>query len=132
MSKAEMLTGLSDLLAEQGRLSTRLINDAEALPCAQTYANTFGGLLPAYALAGYTADSRAVASAGVMRAGKVCARRNATRPLSPAEMIDRLRRVYERTGKLTARIIDDEPGLPSSSCYQRVFGDTMLAYELAG
>lgn len=132
MSRAEMLTGLAGLLDVHGRLTGGLINDAEHLPCAQTYGNVFGGLLQAYAQVGYRPKSRAIAAASVARAGMACKRRNRLEPLSPSEMIDRLRRLYERAGKLTAEVINDEPDLPSSSEYQRVFGSAMLAYELAG
>lgn len=53
LSDGEMLARLKALARRKGRLSTSLIEDAEDLPCAGTYANRFGSLMKAYQLIGY-------------------------------------------------------------------------------
>ncbi|MEN3976889.1 recombinase family protein [Emcibacter sp. SYSU 3D8] len=49
-----MLNGLRALLREQGHLSIEIIDGCPAIPCADTYARIFGGLLKAYRLVGYS------------------------------------------------------------------------------
>jgi DNA invertase Pin-like site-specific DNA recombinase len=132
MSKAEMTQGLAGLLRAYSHLSAGLINQAEHLPCAQTYAKCFGSLLEAYAAVGFRPSNRAIVSGAMVRKGMICTRRNRKEAISKEEMIDRLRAVYERHGRLTVQIINDSPELPCEDTFRRVFGDVMTAYELAG
>jgi DNA invertase Pin-like site-specific DNA recombinase len=48
ISDEKMLAGLRSLLAQKGRLSANLINEANELPCACTYTARFGSLPLAY------------------------------------------------------------------------------------
>jgi hypothetical protein len=52
-SNQHMLDNLRSLLLSKGRLTGKLINEAEALPCAGTYLQRFGSLMKAYELIGY-------------------------------------------------------------------------------
>lgn len=52
--------------------------------------------------------------------------------LSEEEMLVRLRKLWMKKGKLTARIIADAPGLPCDSSYSRHFGSLQNAYRLIG
>src|SRR4051812_36759377 len=48
------LESLRGLLARRGRLSAALINsEKKTMPCSTSYEHRFGGLIQAYALAGY-------------------------------------------------------------------------------
>jgi hypothetical protein len=49
----ELLDGLRELLASEGRLSLRLIQNSLALPSPSTYRHRFGSLRRAYELIGY-------------------------------------------------------------------------------
>jgi hypothetical protein len=53
-SNQQMLDNLRTLLATKGRLTSKLIDDAEFLPCAGSYHHRFGSLLTAYELIGYS------------------------------------------------------------------------------
>jgi hypothetical protein len=50
----ELLQGLRDLYARQGRLSALIIDEANFLPPSSLFSNRFGGLLRAYQMIGYT------------------------------------------------------------------------------
>ena len=50
----ELLQGLRDLYARQGRLSALIIDEADFLPPSSLFSNRFGGLLRAYQLIGYS------------------------------------------------------------------------------
>jgi DNA invertase Pin-like site-specific DNA recombinase len=53
-SDEEMLQGLRDLYARQGRLSALIIDEADFLPPSCLFRTRFGGLLRAYRMIGYT------------------------------------------------------------------------------
>jgi len=48
------------------------------------------------------------------------------------ELLDRLRRLMEREGRLSSRLIDEREYLPSSYAYQARFGSLIRAYKLIG
>ena len=50
----ELLQGLRDLYARQGRLSALIIDEADYLPPSSLFSTRFGGLLRAYQLIGYS------------------------------------------------------------------------------
>ncbi len=52
-SNGELLNGLRELLASEGRLSLRLIQNSLAVPSPSTYRHRFGSLRRAYELIGY-------------------------------------------------------------------------------
>jgi DNA invertase Pin-like site-specific DNA recombinase len=52
----ELLQGLRDLYAKQGRLSALIIDEAEYLPPSSLFRTRFGGLLRAYRMVGYTPE----------------------------------------------------------------------------
>ena len=52
----ELLQGLRDLYAKQGRLSALIIDEADFLPPSSLYRTRFGGLLRAYRMIGYTPE----------------------------------------------------------------------------
>lgn len=52
--------------------------------------------------------------------------------LTNEEMLDRLRKLYEKTGLLSGIVIDEQEGMPSSNCYRSRFGSLLRAYTLIG
>ena len=116
MKKADMLPALAELLAARGRLSEAIINRSSTVPCTTVYRRHFGSLRAAYAAIGYACR----------RQGAVC------KGLSDQEMLQRLCVLNDVEGRLSARILNDAIGVPSSSTYIRHFGSVMNAFALAG
>ena len=54
------------------------------------------------------------------------------RKLSPEEMLDKLRQLKEQRGYLTAMIINETDGMPSSAAYSARFGGLTRAYQMIG
>jgi len=54
------------------------------------------------------------------------------RRFSDEEMIDRLKYLYRKHGKLSGILIDDTEGMPSSAAYRSRFGGLVRAYRLIG
>lgn len=55
-----------------------------------------------------------------------------TRKYSDDELLEKLTTLYSRKGKLSAIIIDESDGMPSSSAYRTRFGSLVRAYQLVG
>lgn len=55
-----------------------------------------------------------------------------SRKLSNDEMLDRLRGVLQRHGRICGILIDEMEGVPSSSAYRHRFGSLVTAYRLIG
>ncbi len=58
--------------------------------------------------------------------------RERNRRFSDQEMLDRLKRLYERHGYLSGLIIDETENMPSSGAYFGRFGSLIRAYERVG
>lgn len=52
--------------------------------------------------------------------------------LSDEELLDRLRSLLQRSGRLSGILIDESEEMPSSSCYCSRFGNLLRAYKLIG
>jgi len=52
--------------------------------------------------------------------------------LDDASMLDKLRKLRDRTGALSGLLIDEQDDMPSSSTYQQRFGGLIRAYSLIG
>lgn len=52
--------------------------------------------------------------------------------LTDEEMLDRLRKLYEKIGLLSGIAIDEQENMPSSHCYRHRFGSLIRAYSLIG
>ncbi len=48
------------------------------------------------------------------------------------ELLDRLRAIHERHGRVSGILIDEDDGLPGASAYQSRFGGLLRAYQLIG
>ena len=58
--------------------------------------------------------------------------RERNRRYSEAEMLERLKRLFEQHGYLSGLVIDEADSMRSSGSYQRRFGTLIRAYELVG
>lgn len=58
--------------------------------------------------------------------------RERSRRFTDAEMLDRLGQLYQARGFLSAILIDEVEGMPSSSAFGQRFGSLMRAYQLVG
>jgi len=52
------------------------------------------------------------------------------RRISDADLLDRLRKLAQRHGRLSGLLIDETDGMPSSSAYRSRFGSLLRAYQL--
>lgn len=52
--------------------------------------------------------------------------------LSDEELLTRLRLLLEERGAVSGMVIDERPGMPSTSAYRSRFGSLLRAYELVG
>ncbi|HEY7230175.1 MAG TPA: recombinase family protein [Pseudolabrys sp.] len=118
LSKREMIDRLRSLFKEYGYLSHRLIDTSGSMPSHTVYAARFDSLQSAYQLVGY--DQRDYRFS------------EAARRLSDEEMLNRLRQLFRKRGRLSNRMINETEGMPSSHLYRRRFGSLFWAYELVG
>jgi DNA invertase Pin-like site-specific DNA recombinase len=110
----EMLSALRLLLQDRGYLSAAMINGCKDMPSANAYYSHFGGLERAYELIEYERPYR-------------------TRPsLTNEAILEILRSLFEKRGKLSRKIINATYGIPSASCYYDRFGSLGRAYKLSG
>jgi DNA invertase Pin-like site-specific DNA recombinase len=74
---------------------------------------------------------QAIIEPGTFRAAQlIIAERN--RRFSNDEMLDALKRLYERHGLLSGLIIDEVDEMPSSGAYRNRFGSLLRAYQIIG
>jgi hypothetical protein len=111
---------LRRLLAENGRLSEKLINETEHTPSSETVANRFGSLLAAYAAVGYAPPSD---THPFGQNGKYWSKR---------AVLNGLQKLYSQAGHISNRLIDRFPDLPSQCNIRRRFGSIPEAMRQAG
>jgi DNA invertase Pin-like site-specific DNA recombinase len=120
-SKKELLDILRMILRKHGRLSRQIIDDEPGAPPTATYQYHFGGILPAYERIGYDLQRRRNRSL-----------KDRTKSMSNAQLLDLLRKLRRRRGRLSARLIDETKGLPAVSTFNARFGHLSRAYQLIG
>ncbi|VIO73311.1 hypothetical protein CI1B_49160 [Bradyrhizobium ivorense] len=117
--KKTIAHSLRGLLAQEGRLSQKLIDEAKGRPSAETVANHFGSLPAAYAEIGYSPPVKAPFGMN----GKHWSRK---------AILTGLQRLHASKGRITNRSIDSFPGLPSYAYIRRHFGSVADAMRQAG
>jgi hypothetical protein len=118
----DMLETLRRLHKEHGYLTGKIITNAKGVPSSNTYCLHFGSLRRAYELIGFTPDparTRALRSAAGRRA-------------TDAALLDALRELLRKRGRLSAAIIDEDKTIPCAVTYENRFGCLMNAYRLIG
>jgi DNA invertase Pin-like site-specific DNA recombinase len=108
----EMLGALKLLLQDRGYLSAAAINGCKDMPSAHAFYSHFGGLERAYGLIGYERPYRTSPS------------------LSNEAMLEVLKSLFRKHGKLSRKIINATDGVPSAGCYYDRFGSLGQAYKL--
>ncbi|MGH6910709.1 MAG: recombinase family protein, partial [Phenylobacterium sp.] len=129
VSQAVLLADLHRLRAKHDHLSAEIIGASDGYPVG-VYRRVFGSLTAAYLEAGLgksLADCRAR-----LRAARPIEsyRRNAA--ASDEALLENLRAVYRREGRLSSWIIDHAPDCPTVAVYRIHFGGLRRAYALAG
>jgi DNA invertase Pin-like site-specific DNA recombinase len=120
-SKKELLDILRMILRKHGRLTRQIIDDEPGAPPTATYQYHFGGILPAYERIGYDLQRRRNRSL-----------KDRTKSLSNTQLLDLLRKLRRRRGRLSARLIDETKGFPAVSTFHARFGNLSRAYQLIG
>lgn len=134
----ELFDELRRIYAAHGYISRHLIDlDAES-PTGRYYIRRFGGLIPAFRLAGLDVDANSQRLAATARRHAYQEANGLPKALPPkrgvsdAEMIDGLRRLLETHGYLSMQLINADPVLPAVGTIARRFGNLTSAYERVG
>jgi DNA invertase Pin-like site-specific DNA recombinase len=104
-----LLNELLRLYEREGKVTWKLINSERGMSAVRTYVKRFGSLPNAYKLAGLDMSLK-----------------------NEATMIDDLVSLHRRTGKLTDKLINSQPGMFTAQTYRARFGSMKSAYERAG
>jgi DNA invertase Pin-like site-specific DNA recombinase len=119
LSDAEMLDALRKLRDQFGYLTREIISTSKSVPALSAYYRRFGTLRRAYELIRFcpaTAQQRAQKS---------------RRYASDQALLHALRRLRQKHGRLSRKIIDGDAEAPARGTLVRRFGSLLRAYELA-
>jgi hypothetical protein len=108
----QLIEALKGLFQRKGSLSRRLMLDDPTIAAPETYACRFQGLHNAYRLAGFEPSRR-----GPPRA-----------ELDREALLQMLKTLLAREGRLTKRILETTPGFPGPHVYRWHFGGLRQAY----
>jgi DNA invertase Pin-like site-specific DNA recombinase len=117
-NKESITDSLRSLRAQKGRLTQVLLNETEGAPSAETVVNHFGSLRAAYAAIGYEPTVRLPFGMN----GKFWSKK---------EVLRGLQKLYTAQGRITNRLIDSFPHLPSAVHIRRHFGSLPEAMRQA-
>lgn len=132
LSDERLLRDLRDLLARAGRLTAGVIDEAEGVACACVYRRRFGGLIHAYERIGYAPSAKQRLLADVCHRDRPHLRRRFAQPRLDEALVEDLRRLLAREGRLSVQLINAAPDLDQAETYRRRFGGMRRAYALAG
>ena len=110
LADQELLSVLRNLFEATGRLSEAVINEANGVPCVETYRRRFGSLLQAYQLIGYEPTFKRYLSKDLIKLLRKCLREN---------------------GCISGRLLR-AGGFPTANTYQSRFGSLRRAYKMIG
>ncbi|QNO26711.1 recombinase family protein [Sphingopyxis sp. OPL5] len=134
----ELLEELLRIYRGHGYISRHLIDLDPECPTGRYYIRRFGGLIPAFRLAGIDADANSQRRAATARrhafqdANGLPKARPPKRGVPDAEMIDGLRRLLATHGYLSMQLINADPDLPAVGTIARRFGGLVSIYEQVG
>jgi hypothetical protein len=117
------LEALTGLYRAHGYLTRQLINAAEGVASAGTYARRFGSLERAYEEIGLPWYFPNRPPRKPHRNFKHRSRK---------QLLDALRQLLRERGALSRKIIDETEGVATAATYQRRFGGVLPAYALIG
>jgi DNA invertase Pin-like site-specific DNA recombinase len=118
-SSDELVNGLSQLLAEKGRLNRRLIQECPYLPIPKTLVERFGTMAAAYRTVNYVLPPQDPRNANGDR-------------FSDEELLEIARSIYCDKGYLDPKALDENPATPNYRYYQRRFGGIRNVLALLG
>jgi DNA invertase Pin-like site-specific DNA recombinase len=118
----ELLEALRRLWREKGYLTQELISKSKGFPSCNTYTHHFGSVSQAYRLIGYVPDPARVRALRTERG----------RALSNEAVLDLLRGLLQKHGRLSCAIIDAARGVPCTETVANRFGSIRKAYALIG
>lgn len=127
LSDDALIECLRQLLQKHGFLSRKVIDEAGGVPSAGTYFKRFGSMARAYGLAGFPARYEYRYERNGRQGSHAI-----TFNLSRKQLLDALRRLLAKQGKLTRTIINDSKETPSSTTYFKKFGSMARVYKLIG
>ncbi|WP_081836140.1 recombinase family protein [Brevundimonas sp. EAKA] len=118
-SDDQLLQDLRLLWKSEGFLSAQTIIRSPLTQSIQSYVRRFGSLSAVYARVGWTACRRPEGPRRLAR-------------MSDDDLIDLLRNALQPEDRLTAKLIDKLPGVPSSAYYKRRLGSLSATYARLG
>jgi hypothetical protein len=135
---AKLLRALRQLQEQYGFVSNSLLDQNRNTPSAHYFVKRFGSLSKARVLAKLPDQTRSQITASAWKRkkeGKILRRQPGQRPqqwyCSDGILLG-LRRLAEREGGVSARLIDEDASLPSWATVASQFGSLCAAYRLAG
>ncbi len=120
LSNDEMLDVLRRLLKEYGYLTEEIIRTSQSAPYPSAYFTRFGSLRRAYQLIGFVPDRERTRPPRIVRG------------TSNETLLDSLRDLLRRHGRLSKSIIDGNEIGPSHGTIAYRFGGLIKAYKLIG
>jgi DNA invertase Pin-like site-specific DNA recombinase len=123
LSNDQLLDALTGLYRVHGYLTRQLINAAQGIPSAGTYARRFGSLEVAYEQIGLPWFFPNRPPRKPHRNFKHRSRK---------QLLDALRQLLREHGYLSRKLIDETEKMPTTNTYQRHFGGVLPAYERIG
>jgi DNA invertase Pin-like site-specific DNA recombinase len=118
-SEPDVIASLRRLLHARGRLSRKLIDECPYTPGTAAVCRMFGSMDQAYKRVGYTPKGWWRSSGSPALA-------------SDEALLEMLRKLAEREGYISYKLINKDPSMPSASLYVSRFGSVTRAYQLAG
>ena len=123
-----LICELQRIALAHGSLSGKIISERSRY-CVETFRDAFGGLPRAYEACGYVQTPKQQACSK-----RITAARKTPQPerFSATELLEMLRVLWKRHGRLSMDLVNVTPGLPHSSTYTRRFGSITNAYVAIG
>jgi DNA invertase Pin-like site-specific DNA recombinase len=120
LSDEEMLSAIKNLWKQEGTLNRKIVRASKDVPSISAYYKRFGSMFSVYNRIGFTPDS-----------ARIRARRS-PRFAADEVLIEGLRQVLRKRGRLSRRIIDTSDIGPSRGSLVKRFGSLLSAYRMAG
>jgi DNA invertase Pin-like site-specific DNA recombinase len=117
LSDEGVLNLLRDLLRKHGRITAKIIDEAQEVPCSTTIENRFGNLANAYRLIGYMPDGYET-------------RYYRPKGLSDHQLLEGLRKLKQKHGRVTQDLLGQTKDVPSYGVYYQRFGGLSRALRL--
>lgn len=120
LSDEEMLDALRQLWRERGYLTQKIMLESKSVPCLNAYYMRFGSISRAYELIGFRHDPKRFPPRRI--------RRNE----SDDVLLEKLRELLRKHGRLSKAIIDKSRDVPCHGTIERRFGGLLRLYERLG